>query len=260
MVDETQPSGTGEEESTSPVSPGESGYHGGDDETHSEKQGEVVLVLPLDDLVSAQVRDVGNTDLASGLDDHPSDVGPPEPLVGGVRVELGVGVSVVRSVTAGPPLDRSLDGSGTSEGKSVLKRDRGVVRPVRPQSVIAGGNAEARDEVVNHPEVSAESLSRAWLQDSRPDRGLGVPVGRENTVDRNRRRNRDGQERDPLDVPDKRLPSHWWQVFLLLDRGSHVVVGDVGVGGEVRSLEGLDAGDAVDAWKVKARSMVRSQK
>jgi len=99
VVDETQPSGTGKEESTSPVSPSKSGNNSGQDETHGKEQGEVVLVLPFDDLVSAQVRNVGNANLASGLDDHPSDVRPPESLVSGVRVKLGVGVSVVSAVT-----------------------------------------------------------------------------------------------------------------------------------------------------------------
>ena len=114
VVNETESSGTCEEESSPPVSPSKSGNQRWEGETHEQEQREVIVVLPLDDLVSRQVGNVGDSNLSSGLDDHPSDVGPPETFMGRVRVELGVGVSVVSSVSSRPPFDRSL--YGTSAG------------------------------------------------------------------------------------------------------------------------------------------------
>jgi len=52
---------------------------------------------------------------------------PPETFMGRVRVELGVGVSVMSPMTSRPPLDGSLDGTCTSHGESELERGRGVV-------------------------------------------------------------------------------------------------------------------------------------
>jgi len=47
--------------------------------------------------------------------------------MGRVRVELGVGISVMSPVTSGPPLDGSLDGTCTSHGESELEGGGGVV-------------------------------------------------------------------------------------------------------------------------------------
>jgi len=132
VVDKQEPSGTGKEESALPVSPSEPSYKRGEDDTHEQKHRNVVLVLPPDDLVSGQVRDVGNSDLASRLDEHPSYMRPPETLVGRVRVELGVGVSVVCSMASRPPFDRALNSTGAGKGQGVLQRQRGVVRSVSP--------------------------------------------------------------------------------------------------------------------------------
>jgi hypothetical protein len=113
-------------------------------------------VLPSNDLVSRQVGDVGDSDLASWLDDHPSDVSPPEALVGRVWVELGVGVSVVSSVSPGPPFDGTLDGTGTSHGEEVLQRSRGIVRSVCPQSVVTSSDTETSDEIVHNAEWQSQ--------------------------------------------------------------------------------------------------------
>lgn len=81
MVYKEQPGGSSEEETTLPVSPTQSSDHSGQDDTHTEQAHEVVLVLPSNNLVTGQVRDVGYSDLSSGLDNHPSYVRPPETLV-----------------------------------------------------------------------------------------------------------------------------------------------------------------------------------
>jgi hypothetical protein len=77
--------------------------------------------------------------------------------VGRVRVELGVGVSMVGSVTSGPPLDGSLDGTCTRDGETILERGGSVVRSVSPQSVVTGGDTETSDVVVDHTRMSALS-------------------------------------------------------------------------------------------------------
>ena len=127
MVHKDQSSSSGKEESTSPITPSKTSNNSGQDQSHDEQQRKVVLVLPPDDLVPGQVGDIGNSDLASWFDDHPSDVRPPETLVGGVGIKLGVGVAVVSAVASRPPLDGALYCTGTSDSESVLKRYRSVV-------------------------------------------------------------------------------------------------------------------------------------
>lgn len=149
VVYEQESSGTGKEESTAPVAPAEAGDEGGEDESHDGEQGEVVFMLPSDHLVPRQVGHVGNSDLGSRLDEHPSDVGPPETMMCAVRVQISVGVPVVCPVTAGPPFDGALDGTGAGAGEDVLEDGGGVVRAVGPESVVACGDAETGDVVVD---------------------------------------------------------------------------------------------------------------
>ena len=104
VVDEQQASGAGEEEAAAPVAPSEAGDDRREDEAHADDQGQVPAVLPLDDRVDGKVANVRDTGAATRLDDHPADVRPPETLRGRVRVEVGVGVTVVSTVTTGPPL------------------------------------------------------------------------------------------------------------------------------------------------------------
>jgi len=84
-------------------------------------------VLPSHNLVLAQIADVGDARLTAGIEKHPTDVGEPEAIVSVVWVQVGVSVTVVGTVTPGPPLNRTLDGTGTSHSQNVLERLRGVV-------------------------------------------------------------------------------------------------------------------------------------
>ena len=136
MVNKHQSSGTGEKESSSPISPSESGDGHREEESHGDDEREIPLVLPDDDLVLGEIRNIGDSGFSSRLEDHPSDVRPEETLVRGVGIEIGVGVSVMRSMSSRPPLDRSFDGSGPTEGEEVLKRKRGGVGSVRPESMV----------------------------------------------------------------------------------------------------------------------------
>jgi hypothetical protein len=130
-MDKDQSSSTGKEESTSVITPSKPSNQSWYNEAHDEQR-EVVLVLPSNDLVSSQVRNICNSDLSSWLDDHPPNVCPPETFVGGVWVQLGVGISVVRSVSSRPPLNRPLNGTSSGSRESVLKRHGSVVGSVSP--------------------------------------------------------------------------------------------------------------------------------
>lgn len=137
VVDKAESSGTSKEESTPPVTPTESGDESWENEAHADDEVEVPLLLPLDDLVFGEIRDVGRSDGSAGLDEHPPDVRVEEALVSVVGVEVGVGVSVVGSVASGPPLDGTLDGACTEDGKEVLEGSGSIVRSVGPKSVVS---------------------------------------------------------------------------------------------------------------------------
>lgn len=111
VVDEEKSGGSGEEETSAVIVPSESSDEGGENESHPDDEVDVPTVLPLDDFVLRQIGNVGDSRLSAGLDEHPSDVRPPEAFVGRVGVEISVGVSVVGAMTTGPPFDRSFDGS-----------------------------------------------------------------------------------------------------------------------------------------------------
>lgn len=122
----------GEEVTTLPVTPKQARDHSGDAETENQEEGKIPAVLPPHDFVLAQIADVSNTRFTSRLDEHPTDVGVPESLVGIVWIQVSVGVPVVCAVAPGPPLDRALNSASASHCQSILERLRGVVCPVSP--------------------------------------------------------------------------------------------------------------------------------
>jgi hypothetical protein len=137
VVHEEKPRGGGVEVTTLPVAPAEAGDGRWENEAHEGDQVEVVLVLPPDDLVLAEVADVRDPRLAARLEDHPTNVGVPEAFVGVVRVKVGVGVAMVGAMTARPPLDRALDGASADDSENVLKCLGRVIGAVRPKTVVA---------------------------------------------------------------------------------------------------------------------------
>jgi len=132
VVDEAETEDTSIDEATLGVAPEEPGNKSGDNETHQENEFNVVPVLPPNDLVLAQVRDVSNTGLSPRLDHHPANVRPVKATVSVVGVEVGVGVPMVSTVSTAPPLDRAFNCTRTSEGKEIFKGLGGVVGTVRP--------------------------------------------------------------------------------------------------------------------------------
>jgi hypothetical protein len=121
-MDETESCGSSVEESTLPVTPTQTRDKGRNKPTAGDDELNVPAVLPPDDRVLAQVANVCDTNLIPRFQNHPADVRPPEALVRIVGVKVGVGVTVVCTVSARPPLDRPLNGTGSSHGQEVLER------------------------------------------------------------------------------------------------------------------------------------------
>ena len=109
MVNEAETGSAGVDIASPEVTPAKVADEGREDETACEDEGAVPPVLPPNDLVPAQVTNVGDTGLATGLDEHPADMRPPETEVRIVGIERGVGVAVMRTVTTAPPFDRTFN-------------------------------------------------------------------------------------------------------------------------------------------------------
>lgn len=123
-----------------PVTPAEASDERRENEAHREDEVQVPTVLPPDNSALAQVANVRNTGLAPRLDEHPPHVRPEEPLLGIVRVEGRVRVTVMSTVAPRPPLDGPFDGTSSGHSEGILKRFRSVIRSVRPKTMIARRN------------------------------------------------------------------------------------------------------------------------
>lgn len=77
-------------------------------------------MLPSNNLVLAQVADISNTGSTSRLEDHPTDMSPPETVMSIIRIKVGIGVTMVSAMATGPPFDGAFNGTSTSEGEEVL--------------------------------------------------------------------------------------------------------------------------------------------
>lgn len=118
LLHEEDAEDTSVDESTLPVTPAETSYDTREEETHDGDDKEVVLVLPSNNGVLVEIRDVGaaNT-LGVLLHDHPAEVRVEETLANRVRILVSVGVSVVSAVITRPPSDGTLDSTSTNCGK-----------------------------------------------------------------------------------------------------------------------------------------------
>jgi len=111
-------------------------------------------------------------------------VRPPKTFVSRVRIEIGIGVTVVSAVTSRPPFDRTLNCSRSSESEEVLKRFRGGVSSVSPETMVTGSDTETSVEVVS----------------DRPEDSLPLYFSRESTVDGEGRDESDGEGRNDIKV------------------------------------------------------------
>ena len=74
MVNESQSSCTRKNETSKPISPDKTSDRGREEETHADDQVDIPPVLPPHNCALAQVGNISNTGLSSGLEDHPSNV------------------------------------------------------------------------------------------------------------------------------------------------------------------------------------------
>lgn len=100
LLDDEDTQNGGVNESTNPVAPAEASNESGENKSHEEHALHEVPVLPDNDRVLVQIGDVGTTDaLGVLLHDHPAEMAVEETLSNGVRILLGVGISVVSTMT-----------------------------------------------------------------------------------------------------------------------------------------------------------------
>lgn len=99
MLNDEDSENSGVDESSPPVSPSETCNQCREDHAHEDDALDVVSVLPDNDGVIVEVRNVGTADsLWVLLQEHPSEVGVDEPLADRVWVLVGIGVTVMSSV------------------------------------------------------------------------------------------------------------------------------------------------------------------
>ncbi|KAI0564762.1 stearoyl-CoA desaturase Delta-9 fatty acid desaturase [Gracilaria domingensis] len=152
-------------------------------EPKQQRNGQVVAVLEHDAAMGVEVADVDAPRPSRVLlEHHPANVRVPEALVHGVRILVGIDVAMVRAVVAAPPSRRSLERGGAPRQQHKLHRPRGVVRLVRPQAVVAGGDAGAGEDVLHDGQDERRATQRhephAQQQpdERREDDGGGQPV------------------------------------------------------------------------------------
>jgi hypothetical protein len=74
MVNKAKTQKSGIYVATLPVTPTKTSHNSREEEAHNHDKGQVVFVLPPYNFVPCQVANISNTGLATGLDDHPSNV------------------------------------------------------------------------------------------------------------------------------------------------------------------------------------------
>jgi len=213
VVDKEQTSECRIEVAATPIAPEVTGNDGRDGNTHQEKDPDKPFVLPTDDRVAVEIRDISNTRLATGLEDHPTDVRPEEPVVGTIGIEVGVSVTMMSTVAAGPPLDRTLNSTCSSESEKVFERTRSIIGTMRPQAVVTRSNTQTSEKVVG----------------DREEGGLELEGSSEPAIDRGDRSEGEGEDGDPLNVLVQGLPSNRGKLLLGGENVLDVVIGDVNV-------------------------------
>lgn len=128
LLDEEDAEDARVDEATQPISPTQPCNDRGKDETHEDDDLQVILVLPDNDRIFIQVGDIGTSNpLWVLLHDHPSNVRVQKPFPDRIWVFIGIGISVVGAVVAGPPSDRTLDSTTADGGEEDPQRKSGRV-------------------------------------------------------------------------------------------------------------------------------------
>lgn len=136
MVNKRQSCSSSKDETTKPITPTKTGDGHWEDETHGYDEVDIPPMLPPDDFALAQIGNISNTRLSSGLQNHPTNVRPPEALVGIVGIKFSVGVAMVSTMSSRPPSNGTFYRASASEGKEIFKRLGGIVRSMGPKTVV----------------------------------------------------------------------------------------------------------------------------
>jgi hypothetical protein len=211
--------------STLPVTPAESSDNRRENEGQNDREPGVVAVVPRHDLVLPQIAHVDEAGSATVLEDHPADVRPEKSLGSSVRVEIGVGVSVVRAVAAAPIKYRALDGSCACRCKEILERLRSSISSVRPQSVETlpqSKNVQISFSAIyplifNNAFTCGDSQARIKIIQHRPDSRGPRQRSRPPSPDSKDVKDEKTRREIVVDVLDQVGPSDWRQRRLALE-------------------------------------------
>jgi hypothetical protein len=139
------------DKASEPVAPPEPGNHSWEDKSHGQNGRNIVLVLEDHDGVLVKIGDVGAAESLGVLfHHHPSNVRVQETLTNGIRVLFGVSVAMMGTVATGPPPDGAFDSTSTDKGEINLERERGGIRGVGPQTVVATRDTDSGVKIVDH--------------------------------------------------------------------------------------------------------------
>lgn len=114
--------------------------------------------------------------------------------MGTIRVKVGVGITMMRTVTTRPPFDGALNGTRAGESESVFEGFASVISAMCPKSVISRRNSQTSHKV---PE-------------DREEASLPHELGVHCTPDSNGRCDGDSEHTDPLQLLQDVLSLDWW--------------------------------------------------
>lgn len=118
LLDKEESQDTSIDQTTFPIAPAETCNEHREQHSKGQDEKPIVLVLPHNNGIVVQVRDVGAAPvLGVLLEHHPHEVRVPHSLPHTVWVFGCVGPSVVCSMLAAPPANRALNGTASNASK-----------------------------------------------------------------------------------------------------------------------------------------------
>lgn len=95
MMHRNNPRKSRYKQASTPISPSVSSHEQRHQDTKRKRQEEIVLALPHYDLILREVAYVGPARWDPWLDTHPTDMRPPKPAWGTIRVKFRVGIPML---------------------------------------------------------------------------------------------------------------------------------------------------------------------
>ena len=94
------------DKSTEPITPSQTGNETRKDQSHDDDGFDIIPMLPHDDGVFVQIRNIRTTDpLWILFHDHPTKVRIQETLSNRIRILVGIGISMMSTMIPRPPSD-----------------------------------------------------------------------------------------------------------------------------------------------------------